>query len=142
MEHRSNNTSSHNSEENLNVGNTFLVYWCDEGLESIIDITQDLAQANQREREMLFDILKDPDAAKINEPQKRISQLINGMSLRAQFNTQRNYELYCLHTTEDITKDQLEGYFSNEPQSTVDLIRERGTHMFGQGAGKRKQVIV
>lgn len=142
MEHRPNDTSSDYPEEVLNVGNTFLVYWCDEGLESIIDITEDLAQANLREREMLFDILKDPDAAKINEPQKRISQLIHSMSLRAKFNTQRNYELYCLHTTEDITKDQLEGYFNNEPQSTVDLIRERGTHMFGQGAGKRKQVIL
>jgi hypothetical protein len=142
MEHRPIDSPSDDSEEAVNVGNTFLVYWCDEGLESIIDITEDLAQANLREREMIFDILKDPDGAKINEPQKRISRLINGMSLRAQFNTQRNYELYCLHTTEEITKEQLESYFDNDPQSTVNLIRERGTHMFGQGAGKRKQVIL
>jgi hypothetical protein len=42
---------------------------------------------------------------------------------------------------EEITKEQLEGFFDTNPQSTVDLIRQTGTHMFGQGAGQRKQII-
>jgi hypothetical protein len=142
MEHQSIDSPSDDSEETVSIGNTFLVYWCDEGLEGIVDITADLAKANKFQREMIFDIIKDPDCPKISQEQKRISQMINSMTMRAYANTQRNYELYCLHTTSDITKEQLESYFDNEPQNTANLIRERGTHMFGSGAGKRKQVIL
>ena len=142
MENRSADTSSHTTEERLTEGNTFLVYWCDEGLESITDITDDMARANLREREMIFDLIKDPDATPKNQARQNITSLIHAMSLRGQFNTHRSYELYCLHTVKEITKEQLASYFDNSPQATVDLIREHGTHLFGSGAGKRKQVIV
>jgi hypothetical protein len=122
-------------------GRTYLVYWCSEGLESIIDITEDLARANDFEREKIFEMIKDPDTLPKNQARKNITNLIEYMSMRGRANAHRDYELYCLHTVEEITKECLEGFFDTNPQSTVDLIRQTGTHMFGQGAGKRKQII-
>lgn len=140
MENRSTNTSDNSGKEE--IGNTFLVYWCDEGLESVVDITEYLAQANEFEKEFVWELLKDPNNPPVNYARNRINQMTSHMSLRAQANSQRSYELYCLHTTSDITKQELEGYFDASPQTAADLVRGRGTRLFGDPAGKRKQVIL
>ena len=62
--------------------NAFLVYWCEEGLESVIPITE----YEQWDRDNVFRALSD-------QPIERnpINGLIQNMILRARFNSQRHY---------------------------------------------------
>jgi hypothetical protein len=47
--------------------------------------------------------------------------------LRAQFNTQRHYEIYVFEATKGITKDDIVEMFEASPQTAADTIREIGT---------------
>ena len=78
--------------------NTFIISWDMTGLEAVVDITQDLAAGELRDQEVLFDILKDPEANHGNEPWRKISNIIQSMTLRARANTQRHYEIYSIQT--------------------------------------------
>jgi hypothetical protein len=124
------------------MSKTFIIFWCSEGLESVTDISELLELANQREKEKIFDILKDPEGNHPNEHVREINRIVHMMMLRGKFNTQRNYELYCIHTTDDISTDDFVRYFDDNPQETVNLIRERGTKLYSDKAGHSKVVIV
>lgn len=124
------------------MSRTFIVYWCSEGLEAVIDITESMEKANTFEKEKIFEILKDPDHDPRNVELARINNMVHHMMLRGQFNTQRHYELYALHTTDEIDRADLEDMFNDNPQDTVNLIRERGTHIWGSGICKNVPQIV
>lgn len=110
--------------------NVFLIFWDCYGLESCIDVTETMQLGNAFEHESLFERIKNPEEQPHNEHVHQISQMINGMSMRARFNPQRNYELYYIHTVKSITKDQFETMFEEDPQSAVELIRKRGQKLF------------
>ena len=124
------------------MSKSYIIYWCNEGLESITDITELMELANQREKEKIFDILKDPEGEHPNDHVRQINRMVHMMMLRGKMNTQRNYELYCLHTTDDISINDLERYFDDNPQETVNLIRERGVQLYSDKADKNRVVIV
>lgn len=94
------------------MNHKFLVMWCNEGLESVVDITAD-------EQQRAWTALKGKSS---------VSQLpnINHMILRARYNTQRHYEIYVVEATEGITADDIRDMFENSPQTAADTIRERG----------------
>lgn len=48
------------------------------------------------------------------------------MKMRANVNSQRNYEIYFFNTVEDIDKEQILEAFNTQPQWIVDWIRENG----------------
>ena len=121
--------------------NTFIISWDMTGLEAVIDVTQDLAAGELRDQEVLFDILKDPEANHGNEPWRKISSTIQAMTLRARFNTQRRYEIYSIQTVEDIDRATLERLFEDDPQAAAELIRDRGTKLYSDRIAKRTQVI-
>lgn len=122
--------------------NTFIISWDMTGLEAVVDVTQDLAAGELRDQEVLFDILKDPEANHGNEPWRRISSTIQMMTLRARANTQRHYEIYSIQTVDDIDKSTLERLFEDNPQAAAELIRDRGTKLYSDRIAKRTQVIV
>ena len=122
--------------------NTFIISWDMTGLEAVVDVTQDLAAGELRDQEVLFDILKDPEANHGNEPWRRISSTIQMMTLRARANTQRHYEIYSIQTVDDIDKSTLERLFEDDPQAAAELIRDRGTKLYSDRIAKRTQVIV
>jgi len=124
------------------MSKTFIVYWCSEGLESVTDITKLIELANLHEKEKIFNILKEPEGNHTNEYVREINRMIHMMMLRGRFNSQRSYELYCLHTNDDISKTDLERYFDDNPQETVNLIRERGTKLYSDREDKKRVVIV
>ena len=140
MEDRSRDTRSDLEEEGLT--NTFIISWDMTGLEAVVDITQDLIDGDQWEKEKLFDIIKDPDNVPPNEYAKKVSRIVTMMRMRAMANTQRHYEIYYIHTTEGIDKESLERLFNESPQSAADLIRERGEKLYSDRIGKKTQVIV
>ena len=121
--------------------NTFIISWDMTGLEAVVDVTQDLAAGELRDQEVLFDILKEPEANHGNEPWRRINSIIQTMTLRARANTQRHYEIYSIQTVDDIDRSTLERLFEDDPQSAAELIRDRGTKLYSDRISKRTQVI-
>jgi hypothetical protein len=55
---------------------------------------------------------------------------INMWALRAQFNTQRHYEIYIINTTPEIERDDIVAMFEADPQTAADTIRRLGTRFY------------
>lgn len=94
------------------MNHRFLVMWCNEGLECVVDLTED-------EKNRTWSVLK-------GKPP--VSQLpsIHHLILRARYNQQRHYEIYTVEATEGITADDIRDMFEGSPQTAADTIRERG----------------
>jgi len=120
-------------DEEILPDNMYLVMWDNTGLECIIEI--DMFKIGDG-GDMLA-ILEDTE----NTYAKKLSGMLKMMKLRAQFNTQRHYEIYGLRTSGSITKEQLEFMFENNPQSTVDLIREKGIKIRSDRASERQVIF-
>lgn len=121
--------------------NTFLVSWDMYGVEMCIDITEKLERANVIDKENIFEVIKDPEANPPNEPMREINRYVSMQTLRGRMNPQRNYEMYVVKTSTDITEEDLRGYFEDDPQGAADMIRERGTQLMSHRNLERKQVI-
>ena len=120
--------------------NVFMLAWDCYGLESCIDITDKVQRGNDFEREKIFDLIKDPDKEPHNAAVSEINKLFFGLSMRARYNPQRNYEIYSIHTTADITADDLRKMFEDNPQGTADLIRERGVKLYSDRNTKERVI--
>lgn len=112
--------------------NAFLVYWCEEGLESVIPITQ----YEHWDRDNTFRILNNEET--VRNP---INGLIQNMILRAQVNAQRHYELYAIDCDNSISKSDIEQMFEDSPQAAADLFRSRGHRMYSNRAVKDRVKI-
>ena len=101
--------------------------WCTEGLEYVGDITQDQKNAvwaSLQNREYCSTI---PN--------------IMHLELRARYNSQRFYEIYVVEATAGITSQHFRDLFEQNPQGAADLIRERGTRLFGSPMGQQRTLI-
>lgn len=112
--------------------NAYLVYWCEEGLESVVPITE----YEHWDMENTFRILNNQEPAR-----NPLNQIIQNMLLRAKFNSQRHYELYAVDCEKDITKEALELLFESCPQAAADMIRERGVKLYSDRAKKHRVKI-
>ena len=120
--------------------NIFILVWDCYGLEACVEITDKVRRGNDFEREKIFDLLKDPDKEPHNAAVKEINQIFFAMSMRARYNPQRHYEIYSIHTSADISKEDLASMFDNDPQGTADLIRERGTKLYSDRSTKERVI--
>lgn len=107
--------------------NDFIISWDCYGLEALVDISGKRAKATM--------------AALGGKPAPDIPELFP-ILMRARMNPQRNYEVYALVCDSDITKDTIQEMFENDPQSAVDLIRERGIKLFSDRQRGNARVIV
>lgn len=64
------------------------------------------------------------------------------LRLRAQYNTQRNYEIYIVEAVDGITADDIRGMFEADPQGAADTIRAKGTCFYSNRLDKDQRVIV
>lgn len=112
--------------------NAYLIYWCSEGLESVVPITE----YEPIDMENTFRILNNQET--IRNPMNGIIQM---MMLRARVNGQRHYELYAIDCVESITKEDLEQMFEDDPEAAADLIRSRGVKVFSDRAVKNRVKI-
>lgn len=94
--------------------NRFLLFWDIYGLESAVNM--DLMVQRRTEALLKEEQSKDPD----------LGELINMFKMRAQFNTDRQYELYAIGLPADFTEDYVHEMFKENPQGMVDLVRSRG----------------
>ncbi len=113
--------------------NAYLVYWCSEGLESVVPITE----YEHIDAENTFRILNDQDP--VRNP---INGIIQMMMIRGQVNNQRHYELYAIDCDEGITKEDFEHWFESNPQAAADLVRSKGVKIYGNRAVKNRVKIV
>ena len=105
--------------------NAYLIYWCSEGLESVVPISQ----YEEIDVENTFRILNDKDP--IRNP---INTIIQTMLLRARYNTQRHYELYAIEADPGISGPDIETMFANNPQGAADTIRKIGIKLWSDRA--------
>lgn len=113
--------------------NAYLVYWCEEGLESVIPITE----YEQWDRDNTFKVLNNQEP--VRNP---LNQMIQNMILRAKFNGQRHYELYAIDCQDTISKEDIEQMFEDNPQAAADLFRSRGHRLYSDRAAKNRVRIV
>ena len=90
----------------------WLLSWCDDGLEAVVNLTQ-------RKEQYVFDNLSEE---KFINP---IPSIIDAVQLRARFNPQRNYESYTIHIEDEMSEDDIRYYFQTEPLEFKKLIRQR-----------------
>ncbi len=113
--------------------NAYLVYWCEEGLESVTPITE----YEHIDMENTFRVLNDQEP--VRNP---VNTIVQNMILRAQFNSQRHYELYAIDCDSNITKQDLEILFNDTPQAAADLIRDRGHRLYSNRVERNRVKIV
>jgi hypothetical protein len=63
------------------------------------------------------------------------------LKLRAQYNTQRHYEIYIVEAQEGITADDIREMFEASPQTAADTIRRLGHCMHSDRATKDRVLI-
>jgi hypothetical protein len=66
---------------------------------------------------------------------------INMWTLRARFNTQRNYEIYIVHATPEITREDIRNMFEADPQTAADTIRRLGTRFYSDRATQSRAIV-
>lgn len=107
-----------------------LVSWDMYGLESIVDVTE-------KQKSLLFDIV----ASGKNSFDSWLYHTVQHMSLRARTNSHRQYEVYSIKFTPEITEDDVVKLFQTNPQYIADLIRQNGIEIFSSRSEKQNQVI-
>jgi hypothetical protein len=110
--------------------NIFILSWDCNGIECCRDITQLVGDANRFEKDSLFERIKNPDEEPLNGPLQEVSKFLHYLQMRARFNPQRNYEIYMVHTVDNITEQDLTEMFDDNPQGSADLIRVQGTKLY------------
>jgi hypothetical protein len=60
--------------------------------------------------------------------------------LRAQFNTQRHYEIYVFEATKGITTEDIRDMFEASPQTAADTIRGIGTVFYSDRETKERLI--
>ena len=67
---------------------------------------------------------------------------INMWKLRAQFNPQRNYEIYIISVDDNITVDDIRDSFDGNAQGMADTVRNIGHCFYSNRDNLKKKVIV
>ena len=98
--------------------------WSTEGLECMINITAE-------EKKCMW--------AELRGRKYTPGFSVDMLKLRAQFNSQRHYEIYIFDSG-DFSLTDVRNLFETTPQATVDFVREHGTKIYSDRV--RDSVIV
>ena len=104
--------------------NQFVVMWDMYGLESVVPVPNPA--------DTTFALLQ-------NKTPPAMPNLMH-MQLRAQFNTQRNYEIYIVNASDGISAEDITEMFDADPQHAADTIRRLG-HCYYSDRNEKKQLI-
>lgn len=97
--------------------NTFIFAWDENGIESIVPITQ----YEDMDKRNLFNMLKDAPLEK-----NPLNGMIRTMILRATLNSHRHYEIYAVDCDESLDEAFWFEQWAEQPQAVADLVREKG----------------
>lgn len=113
--------------------NAFIFMWDYNGIETIVPITQ----YEEQEKLNTWAILK-------GEPvgSNPLNDIVKYMIMRAQFNPDRRYEIYAIDCAEDWMDEEFWAEeWEKHPQTTADLIRDRGEKIFSHRASKKIKIV-
>jgi hypothetical protein len=103
--------------------------WDCNGLEAAVNVSD-------IRRKLVWARLRGEDTQKIPvEPNLMLWQL------RAQFNPQRNYEIYLLEVGEGITVRDIRQAFEENPQGMVDTVRRIGHKVYSDRATQERVIV-
>ena len=91
-----------------------LAMWCSEGLECVIDITEE-------QKKSMW--------AELRGRKYTPGFSLDTLKLRAQFNSQRHYEIYIFDSG-DFSLTDVRNLFERTPQAIVDFVRQHGTKIY------------
>jgi len=105
---------------------TFCVMWDCHGLEAIGEVVDPALK--------IWAVLA-------NKPVPREDFNLMHWQMRAQYNTQRYYEIYVIGVDGSITQEDIVDMFETDPQYAADLIRARGERIYGHRRTKKDAII-
>jgi cytidylate kinase len=108
---------------------TYVLAWDMYGLESCIC-------ASQIEKERVWNVLANKEVR-----HESVGRILNMLTLRARFNSQRRYEIYAIDVDASITKEVLVQQFEESPQQMAELIRNRGRKLYSDHSESDKQKV-
>ena len=111
------------------MSDTIALMWDCNGLEAA-------ANVSDIRRKLVWARLRGEDTRKVPaEPNLMLWQL------RAQFNPQRNYEIYLLEVAEGITVLDIREAFAENPQGMVDTVRRIGHKVYSDRATQERVIV-
>ena len=108
------------------MSHTYLLSWDHTGLEACVNISD-------IDKEVMWQALNG-DGSGNRGRTRSVDSIVNLIILRARFNTQRHYEVYCIDTDDTISEQDIRKMFEDEPQGSSDLIRARGRKLYSDRA--------
>ena len=104
----------------------YICMWDENGFETIKD-------CSSWERESLLNTIagKELKPAPVN---------LQAMTMRARFNPQRSYEIWTFNTVEEFDEEALWEIAEENPQTLVDLIREKGKRLYANAKSTEARI--
>ena len=113
----------------------FLISWNENRLDSLSDITQYETQWGLENDDIIHAINN------TKMPTNPVNHIYTYTLLRARFNSHHYFEVYGL-ITEDISEEEIEEMFNDNPQQIVDIIRTRGVCFYDNKRKENKIKII
>jgi hypothetical protein len=106
------------------------------GVECLQDITNE--HPDNMARAHLFNAIKNGEPI----PKSSLGSQIQAMTMRARFNSQRNYEIYVFTAEDDFELDDIERWVKDDVQGFADWVRENHAKCLWNDRATKKPVIV
>lgn len=108
--------------------NAFIFSWDQLGIEAIVPITQ----YEHHSKQHLINLLSEKSTER-----NPLDSIIRNLVLRARYNPQRHYEIFAIDCDASLDESFWRKQWNENPQSTADLIRERGHKIYSDRAVKK-----
>lgn len=113
----------------------YIVSWDNLGVEFFQEITEH--HPENWAKNHLFDTIK--QSKKVEKP---LGFNLHALILRAQFNTQRHYEIYVFNSEDNIGPEDIQEWFTTRPQDFANWVRENHSYEVYNNRKTTKDVIV
>jgi hypothetical protein len=70
------------------------------------------------------------------------NNILNRTLLRARYNLQRHPEVWAYNTADDMDADAMHELWIESPQYMANLVRTKGSQLFGDRSGTKKQPVI
>lgn len=111
--------------------NAFIFAWNMNGIESVVPITQ----YEEWDKTNLLDMIA---GKKVNA--NPLDTIVRNILLRARVNSQRHYEVYAVECSIDLDEKFWWTQWEQDPQSTAELVRERGHKLYSDRATNKVKI--
>lgn len=112
----------------------YIVSWDNLGVEFFEEITEH--HPDNWAKDHLFDTIR--QNKRVGKP---MGFNLQALILRAQFNSHRHYEIYVFTSDEDLGPTEIKQWFTSDPQSFADWVRENHSYKVYSNRKTTKDLI-